>query len=355
MYFLACIMNAAPSTKSTTRSLCVLHLGSCRVVVVVCAFFLRPTHFTPLLWQGLDVAHRIVQDATCYGHHYFRVSAVWSRFSCWAAFNTHSLYTNGERQLAASIVAPLRKTKPELSAHLLLISFRSYCIKNQLRSREWSKKRERASFLCIWVVFSLGVLTSGSARRIIIHSALWQARVWLIDSRSGKKPWDALVLFEGLFSYCFGKEDFARSLSLSRGKNAKGTYRRTLLAELAVKDWLHRSLERGAWIFWGKHIPRLEFACLFPIHPGHIGDIFFIKGRRGSVEGDGAEGTYPEKFLRLRIVECSWKYWNVADDSLAVKLSLLLPASFFFFFFLHPTLHRSLACMSLLGHYLGKK
>lgn len=171
-----------------------------------------------------------MQDATCYGHHYFRVSAVWSRFSCWAAFNTHSLYTNGERQLAASIVAPLRKTKPELSAHLLLISFRSYCIKNQLRSREWSKKRERASFLCIWVVFSLGVLTSGSAQRIIIHSALWQARVWLIDSRSGKKPWDALVLFEGLFSYCFGKEDLARSLSLSTVKKAKaqakakGTY-----------------------------------------------------------------------------------------------------------------------------------
>lgn len=225
-----------------------LYLGSCWIVVVVCAF-LRPTHFTPLLWLELDVAHRIVQDATCYGHHYFRVSAVWSRFSCWAAFNTHSLYTNGERQLAASIVAPLRKTKPELSAHLLLFSFRSYCIKNQLRSREWSKKRERASFLCIWVVFSLGVLTSGSAQRIIIHSALWQARVWLIDSRSGRKPWDALVLFEGLFSYCFGKEDFARSLSLSRGKKAKGTYRRTRLAELVVKDWLHRSLERGVWIF----------------------------------------------------------------------------------------------------------
>jgi len=118
-----------------------LYLDSiCWIVVVV------PHISPPLLWLELDVAHRIVQDATCYGHHYFRVSAVWSRFSCRAAFNTHSLYTNGERQLAASIVAPLRKTKPELSAHLLLISFRSYCIKNQLRSREWSKKRERASF-----------------------------------------------------------------------------------------------------------------------------------------------------------------------------------------------------------------
>lgn len=272
--YLARITNAVQ--PKAQRGLCVLELGSCWIVVVVICAFLRPTHLTPLLWLELDVAHRIVQDATCYGHHYFRVSAVWSRFSCWAAFNTHSLYTNGERQLAASIVAPLRKTEPELSAHLLLISFRSYCIKNQLRSREWSKKRERASFLCIWVVFSLGVLTSGSAQRIIIHSALWQARVWLIDSRSGKKPWDALVLFEGLFSYCFGKEDFARSLSLSTGTQAKGTY------SLNASGWtcgegLASSLawKRQLDFFWGKHIPRLEFACLFPIHPGLIGDIFF--------------------------------------------------------------------------------
>lgn len=52
--------------------------------------------------------------------------------------------------------------------------------------------------------------------------------------------------------------------------------------------------------FWGKRIPRLEFACLFLIHPGLVGDLFFIQGRRGSVEGNGAEGTYPENFLPLR-------------------------------------------------------
>lgn len=200
-------------------------------------------------------------------------------------------------------MAPLRKTKPELSAHLLLISFRSYCIKNQLRRREWSKKRERASFLCIWVVLSLGVLTSGSAQRIIIHSALWQARVWLIDSRSGKKPCYLRVLFKGLFSYCRGKEDFARSLSLSRRKESGGAIAERARLNLRWRTgFIARSKEAFGFL-GGKHIPRLEFACLFPIHPGLVGDLFFfIQGRRGSVEGDGAEGTYPENFLPLRML-----------------------------------------------------
>lgn len=42
---------------------------------------------------------RCVRDATCYGHHYFRVSAVWSRSSAPPQLNTHIHCTQTGRRL----------------------------------------------------------------------------------------------------------------------------------------------------------------------------------------------------------------------------------------------------------------
>lgn len=49
---------------------------------------------------------------------------------------------------SASIVAPLRKPKPELSPHLLLISYRRFCIRKSSREPRVIKENERraASF-----------------------------------------------------------------------------------------------------------------------------------------------------------------------------------------------------------------
>lgn len=252
------------------------------------------------------------------------------------------------RQIAASIVAPLRKTKPELSAHLLLISFRSYCIKNQLRRREWSKKRERASFLCIWVVLSLGVLTSGSAQRIIIHSALWQARVWLIDSRSGKKPWDLRVLFKGLFSYCCGKEDFARSLSLSRRKESGGA--------IAERAWLNLWWRTGfiarvkeAFGFLGKTHPTVGICVFISYSPWPRRGFIFYSRKTRECGGRWRRGYVSRKLSSTPyVVECSWKYWNVADDSLAVKRFPSLPSSPVLFSLLRFELYQIALCHACL-------
>lgn len=85
-----------------------------------------------------------------------------------SAQHTHPLYTNGQAAHAytrththtdtythtythtrsASIVAPLRKPKPELSPHLLLISSRRFCIRKSSREPRVIKENERraASF-----------------------------------------------------------------------------------------------------------------------------------------------------------------------------------------------------------------
>lgn len=114
----------------------------------------------------------------------------------------------------------------------------------------------------------------------------------------------------GLFSYWFGEDLCAprRCPGESRGR----VY--LALAELELKD-LASSLPWKAYGFFCHKASRLEFACLFLLHPGLIGDIFEVKGRRGREEGDGAEGTYSQKFLRLCVVE-----WNVADDRRTAKL-----------------------------------
>lgn len=148
-------------------------------------------------------------------------------------------------KLAASIVAPLRKTKPELSPHLLLISFRGYCIQNQLRSWEWSKKRERFIFVCICVL-TLGVLTSRSARRIIIHSVLWQARLWLTTGVA--ESHETLVLFEGCF--LTGLEKICALPVAVLGK-AEDVFA-WLWLNLSWRTWLHRSLEKTYGFFLKK-------------------------------------------------------------------------------------------------------
>ena len=179
----------------------------------------------------------------------------------------------------ASIVAPLRKTKPELSPHLLLISFRSFCIKYQLRIRDWSKKPESFIFVCVWLL-TFGVRICGSARRIIIHSVLWQA-LRLIDSWSGKKPWDSLVLFEGHLE----KKTASRSVAILWIAEDLFT---SLELNLSRSGWLHPSGKKYGFC---ENIFHLDFECYFLLHPGHIGDISEAKGRRGSKEGYGAEGT----------------------------------------------------------------
>lgn len=74
-----------------------------------------------------------------------------------SAQHTHPLYTKragGSRirthshTRTASIVAPLRKPKPELSPHLLLISSRRFCIRKSSRETRVIKENERraASF-----------------------------------------------------------------------------------------------------------------------------------------------------------------------------------------------------------------
>lgn len=73
-----------------------------------------------------------------------------------SAQHTHPLYTNGQAAHAytrththadaytrtASIVAPLRKPKPELSPHLLLISSRRFCIRKSSREPRVIKENE---------------------------------------------------------------------------------------------------------------------------------------------------------------------------------------------------------------------
>lgn len=71
-----------------------------------------------------------------------------------SCIHTHSLtrshtYTHTHTHTrSASIVAPLRKPKPELSPHLLLISSRRFCIRKSSREPRVIKENERraASF-----------------------------------------------------------------------------------------------------------------------------------------------------------------------------------------------------------------
>lgn len=65
-----------------------------------------------------------------------------------SCIQTHSHIQTHTHTRSASIVAPLRKPKPELSPHLLLISSRRFCIRKSSREPRVIKENERraASF-----------------------------------------------------------------------------------------------------------------------------------------------------------------------------------------------------------------
>lgn len=65
-----------------------------------------------------------------------------------SCIHTHSRIQTHTHTRSASIVAPLRKPKPELSPHLLLISCRRFCIRKSNRGLRVIKENERraASF-----------------------------------------------------------------------------------------------------------------------------------------------------------------------------------------------------------------
>lgn len=72
--------------------------------------------------------------------------------------------------------------------------------------------------------------------------------------------------------------------------------------------------------FWGKHIPPVGICVFISYSPWpRRGFIFYSRKTRES-GGRWRRGYVSRKLSSTPyVVECSWKYWNVADDSLAVN------------------------------------
>ena len=137
-----------------------------------------------------------------------------------SACATHTLHTHGDCKRAASIVAPLRQTQTDIFFNPPpLISLQCSSCKDGERERERKRKSERAREERNW----LGIRTDSreaNARALCIwiltfevfwpeedraddHSFTTLTTSPVIDSRSGRKPWDLVVGSEGRSVFFF--------------------------------------------------------------------------------------------------------------------------------------------------------